>query len=70
MKQLDKLELRYDVIDVTLDRAAEKDVRNMEIDGKPVMQLPVVIVSNSKRTVRWSGFRLEKIRGLRETGDY
>lgn len=71
MRLLDEMELRYEPpIDVTLDKAAEKDVRNMVIDGKPVTTFPVVIVSNSRRTVRWFGFRVDKIRGLRETGDY
>jgi glutaredoxin len=70
MRQLDKMELRYEIIDVTLDRAAERDVKKMVIDGKPVMGYPVVVVSNRRRTERWAGFKLDKIRGLKNTGDY
>lgn len=69
-RQLDKMELSYQDIDVTQDRAAKRDVDNMIIDGKPVMTLPVVVVSNSRRADKWSGFRIEKIRGLKSTGDY
>jgi glutaredoxin-like protein NrdH len=70
IKLLDGMELRYEVIDVSLDSAAEQDVRNMVIDGKPVMGVPVVVVSNGKRTDIWVGFREAKIRGIRETGNY
>lgn len=69
-QELDKLKLTYTVIDVSLDRAAEKDVRKMVIDGKPVTTFPVVIVSNSHRTSQWAGFKIDRIRGIRETGDY
>lgn len=68
---LDEMELIYETVDVTLDLAAKHDVDKMIIDGKPVMTLPVVVVSNSKRTERWVGLKVDKLRGLKHsTGDY
>jgi glutaredoxin len=61
----DELHLTYTDIDVTLDRAAERDVKKMAIDGKPVMSLPVVIVSNSKGTQRWAGLKVDRLRALK-----
>lgn len=72
--QLDKLiadgaDLTYEEIDVTTDRDAANDVREMGFGDHP--QLPIVVASNAQRTVKWSGFNLDKIRGLKfNTGNY
>lgn len=69
-KQFDKMELTYLTIDITRDKDAERDVMAASAElGSTTM--PYVVVSNSVRTERWFGFKLDKIRSLRvETGDY
>lgn len=69
-KELDKLVEKgqlpgYEYRDVTTDSEAAKDVR-----ATGVTQLPVIVVSNERRTERWSGFKIDKLRGLRSTGNY
>lgn len=54
---LDKMELMYEYIDITIDNDAADDVRTM---GYQV--LPVVIAGSEQ----WCGFKLEKLRGLRK----
>lgn len=67
-ERLDDMELTYETIDVTKDAAAERDVKHMGFGERP--QMPVVVVTGSQRTDKWAGFKIDKIKGLKETGNY
>lgn len=62
-QELTKLGLIFENIDVTLDRAAERDVRDMGLGTT----LPIVVVSyaNGGDSQKWSGLKLDKIRALK-----
>jgi glutaredoxin len=68
LKWLDRLEHDYQYIDIRKDADAENDVKTMGFGDHPT--LPVVVVSNRSRTEKWAGFKIDKIKGLRKTGDY
>lgn len=64
-KELDKMELIYEYIDVTIDRDAARDVNRMGYTA-----MPVVVVSNSRRVEKWAGLKLDRLRLLKETSDW
>lgn len=55
----------YTYLDVTTDDAANRAAKETGFTS-----LPIVVVSNSRRHEAWSGFKIDRIRGLRHTGDY
>lgn len=61
-KQLDRLGLVFEDIDVTKDQTAANDARR--IGRRHGQSFPVVVVSNGNGQDVWAGFKLDKIRGL------
>jgi glutaredoxin len=59
----------YQYRDVMTDPDAEKEAKAIGLELKS-MNLPIVVVRNKHRAERWSGFKIEKLRGLKSTGDY
>lgn len=64
-KMLDKQGTDYQVIDVSESTMAQDILRELGYTA-----LPVVVVNNGPRTGHWSGFKLDKLRGLKDTGGY
>lgn len=62
--------LQYEYIDIEKDAAAEHDAKKIIRDEKLNTTWPLVIVSNGYRTGHWTGFRIDRLKGLRETGNY
>lgn len=58
-KELDKKGLSYNVIDVTKNAGARKALQDMGLST-----LPVVTVEQGDRKDSWSGFHIEKLRGI------
>lgn len=65
-KWMDRLGLHYQDINIDADQYAAHDVRQIVRANKLNESLPLVIVSNGRQTQRWTGFRIDRIRGLRE----
>lgn len=69
--ELDKLAAKgqlpcgYTYLDVTVDPEA-----NTAAKATGYTSLPIVVVTNRFRTEKWSGLKLDRLRGLRHTGDY
>lgn len=67
-ERLDGMGLVCETIDVTQDDDAAEAVKHMGFGDHP--QMPVVVVTGSQRTEQWAGFKIDKLRGLKETGNY
>lgn len=67
---LDKQETEFEYRDVTTNDEWRKEALVIVAEHVLLQNYPIVVVSNKHRRDAWSGFKIEKIRGLRETGDY
>jgi glutaredoxin len=69
-KWLAKLGLPFEYIDIEIDQDAAHDARKIIRDNSFNETWPLVVVSNSRRAGKWTGFKIDRLKGIRETGDY
>lgn len=67
---LKKLGIEFEERDVTTRDDWHDEAKAIADKDKLLHNYPIVVVGNHHRRESWSGFKIEKLKGLRETGDY
>lgn len=67
---LKKCHVEYQYIEVIVDSPEEQQVKELVAQHHLLNHYPVVVVTNGHRTDAWSGFKIDRIKGLRKTGNY
>lgn len=68
--QLSKLGIEFVERDISTNSEWEAEAKALVAEHHLLNNYPVVVAGNHHRLVAWSGFKIDMIKGLRETGDY
>jgi glutaredoxin-like protein NrdH len=62
--------ITYEYRDVTTDSEADAQAHQLVAEYHLLMNLPIVVVRNNHRQIAWAGYKRDKLKGLRKTGEY
>lgn len=67
---MERLEIEFEYRDVEADETWHDEAKAIAAEYHLLDNYPIVVVSNNHRRDAWSGFKIERIKGLRQTGEY
>lgn len=67
---MERLDIEFEYRDVEVNETWHDEAKTIAAEYNLLQNYPIVVVGNKYRRDAWSGFKIEKIKSLRETGEY